>query len=32
MQATGSMGIKDDLVNVGAKWTDEPPFWEGNIV
>ena len=23
-RATGSLGIKDDLVNVGATWVDEP--------
>ena len=31
-RATGSLGIKDDLVNVGAVWTDEPAFREGSIV
>jgi protease I len=31
-RATGSLGIKDDLVNAGAVWTDEPAFREGNIV
>jgi protease I len=31
-RATGSLGIKDDLVNAGATWTDEPAFREGNIV
>ncbi len=30
--ATGSLGIKDDLVNAGAKWVDEPAFRSGNIV
>ncbi len=28
----GSVGIKDDLVNVGGVWTDEPAFREGNQV
>jgi protease I len=31
-RATGSLGIKDDLVNVGAEWVDEPAFREGNLV
>lgn len=31
-RATGSEGIKDDLVNAGAVWVDEPAFREGNIV
>jgi len=31
-RATGSLGIKDDLVNAGATWVDEPAFREGNIV
>ena len=31
-RVTGSTGIKDDLVNVGAVWTDEPAFREGNHV
>lgn len=30
--ATGSLGIKDDLVNAGAKWVDEPAFREGHLV
>jgi len=30
--ATGSMGIKDDLENAGAIWIDEPAFRDGNIV
>jgi len=30
--ATGSLGIKDDLVNAGASWVDEPAFRDGNIV
>ena len=31
-RATGSLGIKDDLVNAGADWVDEPAFRDGNIV
>ena len=31
-RATGSLGIKDDLVNAGATWVDEPAFTEGNLV
>lgn len=31
-RATGSLGIKDDLVNAGAAWVDEPAFREGNLV
>ena len=30
--ATGSKGIKDDLINAGANWVDEPAFRDGNIV
>ena len=30
--ATGSLGIKDDLLNAGARWVDEPAFRDGNIV
>ncbi len=30
--ATGSIGIKDDLINAGATWHDEPAFRSGNIV
>lgn len=30
--ATGSEGIKDDLVNAGAIWKDEPAFRSGNQV
>ena len=30
--ATGSDGIKDDLVNAGAIWRDEAAFRSGNIV
>lgn len=31
-RATGSTGIKDDLVNAGAVWVDEAAFREGNQV
>jgi protease I len=31
-RATGSLGIKDDLVNAGAIWVDEPALRDGNIV
>ncbi len=31
-RATGSLGIKDDLVNAGATWVDEPAFRDGNVV
>ena len=31
-RATGSVGIKDDIVNAGAVWTDEAAFREGNQV
>ena len=31
-RVTGSVGIKDDLVNVGGVWADEPAFREGNQV
>ena len=31
-RATGSLGIKDDLVNAGATWVDLPAFREGNLV
>lgn len=30
--ATGSEGIKDDLVNAGAAWVDQPAFRSGNQV
>jgi protease I len=30
--ATGSLGIRDDLVNAGATWVDSPAFREGNQV
>ncbi len=31
-RATGSLGIKDDLVNAGATWIDQPAFREGNLI
>jgi len=31
-RATGSKGIKDDLINAGATWVDEPAFRDGNLV
>ncbi len=31
-RATGSTGIKDDLINAGAVWADDPAFREGNQV
>ena len=31
-KATGSLGIKDDLLNAGATWVDAPAFREGNLV
>lgn len=32
-RATGSKGIKDDLINAGASWTyDEEAFRDGNLV
>ena len=31
-RATGSLGIKDDLVNAGATWVDEPAFRDANQV
>jgi len=30
--ATGSLGIKDDVVNAGGTWKDEPAFRDGNLV
>ena len=29
---TGSLGIRDDLVNAGARFIDEPAFRDGNLV
>jgi protease I len=31
-RATGSLGIKDDLVNAGASWVDQAAFRDGNQV
>jgi protease I len=31
-RATGSEGIKDDLINAGATWVDESGFREDNLV
>jgi protease I len=31
-KATGSLGIKDDLVNAGAIWEDVPALQDGNLV
>jgi protease I len=31
-QATGSIGIRDDLLNAGADWVDAPAFRHGNLV
>jgi len=31
-EATGSEGIKDDLINAGAKWRDESAFRSGCII
>ncbi len=31
-RATGSLGIKDDLVNAGAEWVDEGAFTDGQLV
>ncbi|MGE5256696.1 MAG: type 1 glutamine amidotransferase domain-containing protein [Hyphomicrobiales bacterium] len=31
-RATGSQGIKDDLVNAGATWVDAPAFREAHLV
>jgi protease I len=30
--ATGSLGIKDDLINAGGSWVDKPAFRDGNLV
>lgn len=32
MDATGSEGIKDDLINAGARWRDESAFRSGCVV
>jgi deglycase len=31
-RATGSLGIRDDLVNAGASWVDEPALRDANLV
>lgn len=31
-RATGSLGIKDDLLNAGAQWVDVPALTDGNLV
>src|SRR5215216_5455933 len=31
-RATGSLGIKDDIVNAGGTWVDKAAFREGNLV
>ena len=31
-KATGSRGIRDDMVNAGAEWVDAPAFRDGNHV
>ena len=31
-RSTGSLGIKDDLINAGATWVDEAAFRDGNQV
>ena len=31
-RATGSLGIKDDLINAGALWVDESAFTDENLV
>jgi len=31
-RATGSLGIRDDLINAGATWVDSPAFRDGKIV
>lgn len=31
-RATGSLGIKDDILNAGGSWVDEAAFREGNQV
>ncbi len=32
VNATGSLGIKDDLENAGATWVDKPAFTDRNMV
>jgi protease I len=31
-RATGSIGIKDDILNAGGTWADQPAFRDGNLV
>jgi len=31
-KATGSIGIRDDILNAGGTWADEPAFRDGNLV
>ncbi len=31
-RATGSRGIRDDLINAGAQWVDKAAFRDGNLV
>lgn len=31
-RATGSLGIRDDIVNAGGTWVDESAFQDGNLV
>lgn len=31
-KVTGSLGIKDDLINAGGVWVDKPAFTDGNLV
>ena len=31
-KATGSLGIKDDIIYAGGTWADEPAFRDGNLV
>jgi protease I len=30
--STGSLGIKDDLINAGTTWVDEAAFTDGNLI
>jgi protease I len=31
-RATGSLGIKDDILNAGGSWVDQAAFREGHLV
>ena len=31
-RATGSVGIKDDIINAGGTWVDQPAFRDGNLI